>query len=127
MSNGRGQYGNNGVIVGQAPPTTIYVERQSSSIGAWLLGAVVVGGGILYARHQSQQIAQLYKKGGMPYQTFTGSLREALPTRARQTYRAITGYVRPKKTPAAIAAPAAEVPTSAEAPAHSARSRSGKR
>jgi hypothetical protein len=89
MANERGNYGSNGLRIGEAP--TVYVERGGMSTGAMLLGAVAIGGAVLYARHQAKQIQQLYKSTGVPYQTFTGSLRAALPSRARETYRAFTG------------------------------------
>jgi len=121
MSNERGHYGNNGVRVGVGQdPRTIFVAREPSSIGKWLLGAVAIGGGILLVRHQSRQIEQLYKTSGMPYQSFTGSLRESvreLPTRARAAYRGLTG--------GRTAKPAA-APTEQLASAHSVRSRSGR-
>jgi len=130
MSNERGHYGNNGVPrVGQ-DPRTIYVAREHhTSIGKWLLGAVAIGGGILLVRHQSRQIEQLYKTGGMPYQSFTGSLRESvreLPTRARAAYRGLTGGRSAKPAAAPTTAPTT-APTEQLAPAHSVRSRSDKR
>lgn len=94
MSNERGHYGNNGTRIGQTP---IYVEREHSSFGKWLLGAVAIGGAVLYVRHQTRQIEQLYKTSGAPYQPFTSTLRESareLPTRAREAYRGLTGRLR---------------------------------
>lgn len=123
MANERGHYGNNGVSrasVGQ-DPRTIYVERERSSIGKWLVGAVAIGGAVLFVRHQSKQIEQLYKTSGQPYQSFTGSLREsarALPTKAREAYRGIAARVRPSAKPVAAAA---EPPALESAPAHSRR------
>ena len=97
--NDRGHYGKNGAPrVGEAP--TIYVEREGSSTGAWILGALAVGGAVLWARHQSRQVEQLYRTSGLPYQSFTGSLRErarALPSRAQQTFRGVTSRVRPPR------------------------------
>lgn len=119
MGNERGHYGRNGISVGADAPRII-VEHGGPSIGTWLLGAVVVGGAVLYARHQSKQIEQLSKSSGVPYQSFTGSLREALPTGARSVYRKITGHDRPSAQTPAPALPAAE-------PAHSVRARSGRR
>jgi len=106
MANDRGHYGSRSPRVGSLP--TIYVEHGGASIGTLLLGAVAIGGGLLWARHQSRQIEQLYKTSGTPYQTFAGSLSESakeLPTRARAAYH---GFVRP----------APPLP-SADAPAHS--------
>ncbi len=139
MSNERGHYGKNGVRVGQQPHT-VYVEREGghSTIGL-LLGAVAIGGAVLYARHQSKQIEQLYKTSGLPYESFTGSLREsarAIPTKAREAYRGIAARVRPTSRSAAspTALPAevpagVELPTVVETPAaaHSTRFRSSRR
>ena len=116
MSNERGHYGKNGVSVGAEAPRII-VEHGGPSIGTWLLGAVVVGGAVLYARHQSRQIEQLSKSSGVPYQSFTGSLRQALPTTARSVYRKFTGHDRPS-------AQTADLPAAEPAPAHSVRARS---
>jgi hypothetical protein len=121
MSNARGQYGRNGVSVGGEAPRII-VEHGGPSIGTWLIGAVVVGGAVLYARHQSRQIEQLSKSSGVPYQSFTGGLREALPAKARDVYRKVTGHDRPSaQVPALPSAP------EQSAPAHSVRARAGKR
>lgn len=105
MSNERGQYGR--VSIGQSAPNTIYVQREaSSSIGKWLLGAVAIGGAVLWARHQSQQIDRLTQSAGLPRESFTAGLRESareLPTRARSAFRSLTGRVRPAR-PAIAAA-----------------------
>lgn len=96
--NDRGQYGGNGSPrVGQIP---VYVERKSSSIGTWILGAIATGGAVLWARHQSQQIEQLYKTAGLPHQSFAGSLRQdvkALPSRASGALHDLAERVRPKR------------------------------
>ena len=92
MANARGYYGNNGVShVGQ----TVYVEPAKSSIGKWLLGAVAIGGAVLFARHQSQQIEQLYKTSGLPHQSFASSLRQE----AGASLRKLTDRVRSKQLP----------------------------
>jgi len=91
MANERGHYGSNGVSVGQTH--TVVVERQGGvPIGTLLLGAVAIGGAVLFARYQSRQIKQLNKVSGLPDQTFTESLRAALPPRARNVYRELTGH-----------------------------------
>jgi hypothetical protein len=122
MANDRGHYGNNVPRVGQ-DPRTIYVEHKHSSMSGWLLGAVAVGGAILFARHQSRQIEQIYKTSGMPYQTFTGSLREsarALPVKARAAYREITTRARPARDAVPVATSTEQI-----APAHSVKSGRG--
>lgn len=115
--NDRGHYGPPRVGAVPPQPTTVYVEGKGASTTAWVLGIAAVGGALLWARHQSQQIEQLYKTSGMSYQTFAGSLREsakAIPSRAREAYRGIAARVRPTR-----AIPA----TSAEQPAHSVKAR----
>lgn len=90
----RGHYGS--VRVGQiAPPvTTVYVERERSTV-ARILGVIVVIGSVgsaLWTRHQSRQIEQLYKTTGLPYQSFTSSLRQG----AGSTLRGLAERVRPQ-------------------------------
>lgn len=114
--NERGHYGP--PRVGAVPPqaTTVYVEGKGASTTAWVLGIAAVGGALLWARHQSQQIEQLYKTSGIPYQTFAGSLREsakAIPSRARDAYRGLAARVRPTRA----------LPAAAEQPAHSVKAR----
>ena len=46
-----------------------------SSLGTWLLGGLVAGGALLWARHQAGQIEKLYATAGLPYEGFTGNLR----------------------------------------------------
>jgi hypothetical protein len=97
MSNERGQYSSS--RVGQIPQaTTVFVEHESS-IGSWILGTIAVGGAVLWARHQSQQIEQLYKTAGLPQQSFAGSLRQSakeLPSRASASLHSLAERVRPK-------------------------------
>ena len=127
MSNERGQYGKVVLLAGEPPRSaTVYVERGGLSTGSLILGAIVVGGAVLFARHQSRQIEHLYRTEGQPYQSFAGSLREGareLPSRAREAYRGLTARVRPaRKAPIALPAPAEQA-----APAHSVRTRAGGR
>ncbi len=101
MANARGQYGM--ARVGQNPPgvTTVYVEPKSSSAGTWILGTIAVGGALLWARHQAQQIEQLYKTAGLPQQSFTASLGESvksLPSRASASLHGLAERVRPKRS-----------------------------
>jgi hypothetical protein len=64
---------------------------RGSSVGGWLVGALLVGGGILWARHQSRQVERLYASSGLPYQSFAGSLRDS----AGGALRGIAARVRP--------------------------------
>jgi hypothetical protein len=104
VANERGHYGKNGVPhVGQDPrrAATIYVDRTPSSTGAWILGTIAIGGAVLFARHQSQQIEQLYKTSGLPYQSFSAGLRESvksLPMRASASLHSLAERVRPKNS-----------------------------
>ena len=93
--NGRGQYGS--ARVGQLPSraTTVYVEREPSSVGAWILGTIAVGGAVLWARYQSRQIEQLYKTAGLPHQSFPSSLRQG----AGSSLRGLAERVRTKRLP----------------------------
>lgn len=40
----------------------------------WIIGAIVVGGGILYLKYQSDQITKLRAVTGLPQQSFTKEL-----------------------------------------------------
>jgi len=94
--NDRGQYG--APRVGQIPSraATVYVERApSSSVGTWILGTLAVGGAVLWARHQSKQIGQLYKTAGLPQQSFPKSLRQD----AVASLHGLVERVRPKRPP----------------------------
>ena len=100
MVNARGQYGTS--RVGQLAPraTTVYLEREPSSIGAWILGTIAIGGSVLWVRHQSQQVEQLYKTAGLPHQSFAGSLRQSarsLPSQASASLHGLAEFVRPKR------------------------------
>jgi hypothetical protein len=64
---GRGTYGR--TLLGAVPR-----ESQGSSYGAWLIGAIVAGGAVLWAKHQSNQIEKLYATAGLPYEGFARSL-----------------------------------------------------
>jgi len=90
----RGRY--RSVSIGQAiPAPAIYVEREPTSVATWIIGAAAVGGSLLWARHQSRQIEQLYTKADLPYQGFTTSLREG----AVSSLRGLAERVRPKRLP----------------------------
>jgi hypothetical protein len=81
----RGVYGQ--PLIGADPS-----GRGGSSFGTWIVGGILVGGAVLWARHQSAQMGKLYKAAGLPQQSFTASLREdarALPAAAREKYHAV--------------------------------------
>jgi hypothetical protein len=85
MANERGTYGK--PLIGAAPS-----GQGGSSLGTWIVGGLLVGGAALWARHQSVQVAKLYKATGLPQQSFTASLREdarALPAAARGGFHAV--------------------------------------
>lgn len=89
----RGQY--RSVRIGQrAPVTTVYVEREPASTGAWIAGTIVIGGALLWAGYQSHQIAQLYKTSGLPRQSFTETMRESAST----SLHGLAERVRPKRS-----------------------------
>lgn len=64
-----------------------------SSWGTWIVGGLVVGGAVLWARHQSAQIDKLYSVAGLPRQGFVEDLRvrtKALSGAAREKIHALT-------------------------------------
>lgn len=85
----RGTYGrrvNIGQVVGAAQ------EQSGTSIGKIVVGTLVVGGAILWLKHQSEQIEKLSAKADVPYESFTESLREdvkAIPAAAKEGYQAL--------------------------------------
>lgn len=83
----RGHYGSARVGQVALPATTVYVEREPSTVGR-IFGALAVVGAALWARHQSRQIEQLYKTTGLPYQSFT--------TSASASLRGLVDRIRPK-------------------------------
>ncbi len=107
MANERGQYGKNAAPrVGEQPSRTVYVEREGSSIAAWIIGTIAVGGAVLWARHQGKQVEQLYKAAGLPHQSFGADLRQrakALPTRTSAALRGLADRIRPTKPTASSA------------------------
>lgn len=104
MSNERGHYGRPRI---GAETAEHHHYHQSTSWWTWIIGGLVVGGGVLWARHQSAQLEKLYKTAGLPQQSFTEGLKEsakALPTRAKETFRGFTRKSPPTSTPAAVPA-----------------------
>lgn len=49
---------------------------RGSSLGTWIVGGVLVGGAVLWARYQSRQIEKLYAAASLPHQSFAADLRE---------------------------------------------------
>ena len=92
----RGEYGRHiqiGQIIGAEP-------GQSSSPMKWIVGTLLVGGAILWAKHQSDQVKNLYDKTGLPHESFTESLREdvrAIPSAAKGAYQNIRRRLATKK------------------------------
>lgn len=76
MVSGRGVYG--APLLGASFPEgqgARYADARGTSLGAWLVGGLLVGGAVLWAKHQSSQIEKLYATAGLPHQSFVESLR----------------------------------------------------
>lgn len=73
-----------------------YVGAASSAGGSaarLILGVVALGGAVLWMRHQSKQVEELYKTAGLPYQSFTSGLGKdvkKLASGARERLHRIT-------------------------------------
>ena len=94
--NARGQYGSPRVGQMIPAPAAVYVDREPSSGGALILGKIaVVGAVLLWVRHQSRQIEQLYKTTGLPQQSLASSLRQG----AGASLRGLAERVQPKRLP----------------------------
>lgn len=79
-----------------------YVQPKSSSWGTWIVGGLVVGGAVLWARHQSDQIGKLYATAGLPHESFTDNLRQRsreLSSAAGEKLHALSQRFRAKKGP----------------------------
>jgi hypothetical protein len=66
---------------------------RGSSLGTWIVGGLLVGGAVLWAKHQSDQIGKLYSVAGLPQQSFVADLRartKALSGAAREKIHALT-------------------------------------
>lgn len=73
--------------------TAVSGDGGGSSWGTWIVGGLVVGGAVLWARHQSAQIDKLYSVAGLPRQSFVSDLRartSALSGAAREKIHALT-------------------------------------
>ena len=71
----------------------VYLVRRESSWGAWIVGGLLVGGAVLWAKHQSNQIEKLYATSGLPYEGFAGSLgarTRELSGAARDKFQVLT-------------------------------------
>lgn len=67
--------------------------ERGSSWGTWIVGGLVVGGAVLWARHQAAQIGKLYSVAGLPHQSFVEDLRartRELSGAAREKLHALT-------------------------------------
>ena len=84
---GRGQYG---PIVGAAP------GEQGHSIAKWVVGGLAVGGALLWAKYQTDQVNRLYAASGLSHEGFVDSLRDsarALPSRASASLRGLAARI----------------------------------
>jgi hypothetical protein len=78
----------------------VYYVQRKSSLGTWVVGGLLVGGAVLWAKHQSDQIEKLYSATGLPHQSFGHDLRErskALTAAAGEKIHDITRRFAPKK------------------------------
>lgn len=77
----RGNYGSR-TVIGAAPARS---TGEGTSVAKWIVGVVVVGGAVLWVKHQSDQITRLSSAAGVSYPSFSEDLRadaRALSTRA---------------------------------------------
>jgi len=68
-----------------------------TSIGKWIVGAVVVGGAVLWAKHQADQIGRLSAAANLPQPSFTDDLRSdarALTSRAGAAFHGLSQRLR---------------------------------
>lgn len=49
---------------------------RESSFGTILVGGLAIGAGLLWAKHQSDQVEKLYSSAGLPYESFGKYLGE---------------------------------------------------
>jgi hypothetical protein len=86
MANERGHYGK--TVVGADPS-----GHRGSSVVKWIVGGLALGGVILWAKHQAEQIEKLSAAAGLPQQSFGAGLREQakeLTTSARTKIHKLT-------------------------------------
>jgi hypothetical protein len=81
----RGTYGRAIVGADGAP--------RRSSHGTWIVGVVLVWGGVLWGKHQARQIERLNAAAALPHQSFGADLRE----RARDLAGSLTRRLGTRK------------------------------
>jgi hypothetical protein len=54
----------------------VYHVHHGSSLGTWLLGGLAIGGAVLWAKHQADQIDKLSAAAGLPHPSFAHDLRQ---------------------------------------------------
>lgn len=67
---------------------------RGASLGTWIVGGLLVGGAVLWARHQSSQIEKLYRVEGLPYQTFGSQASERASDLSSTALNKIHGIAR---------------------------------
>ncbi len=92
--NTRGTYGT--PVIGADP------YDRGSSLGTWIVGGIVVGGAVLWMKHQSDQIEKLYAAAGLPHRSFVEGLRgrsRELSGAARERFHGLAQRFRTRKEP----------------------------
>lgn len=94
MANARGHYGapRIGSVVGAS-------TERGGDVGKWVFGIAGVVG-VLWTHYQSKQIAALYRREGLPYQTYADHLVErgkSLGSRARSKIHELSAPRTTKK------------------------------
>jgi hypothetical protein len=67
-------------------------NTRGASVGKWIVGAVVLGGAVLWAQHQSDQIKKLYSATDLPHQSFLEDLRARSSTLAGATRSGVHSF-----------------------------------
>lgn len=94
----RGQYG--AVTIGSVP------SDQRHPIAKWVVGGLAIGGVLLWAKYQTDQMNRLYASSGLSHESFVDSLREsarALPSRASESLRGLARRIAPDRVAPEIA------------------------
>jgi hypothetical protein len=69
-------------------------------IAKWVVGGLAIGGALLWAKYQTDQVNRLYTKSGLSHESFVESLREgarALPSRASASLRGLANRINPPR------------------------------